>query len=156
VFVDGVRTPQPYAAGTPIMVAAGRHTVYAESADRSYASTTCDVVATGTAAKVALTMFPQRSIAGTIAFGGATDAIPPGASLEGIRVVLEPTGESATTDVNGHYVFARAPYDPASTILLDPATVPHGFESPAALPIADGSTDVVLAPQRKVEHTTFR
>jgi hypothetical protein len=155
VFVDGVRTPAPYAAGTPIMVAPGRHTVYAESADRSYASTTCNVVATGTSAKVNLTMFPQRSIAGTIVFGGSVDALPPGASLEGIRVVLEPSGESVATDVNGRFVFARAPYDPASTILLDPASVPHGFESPGSLAIADGSTDVTLAPQRKTEHTTF-
>jgi hypothetical protein len=70
--------------------------------------------------------------------------------------VLEPSSESTTTDATGNFVFARAPYDPASTILLDPTTVPSGFAAPEALPIAAGPTTVTLAPLRKVEHTSFR
>jgi hypothetical protein len=35
VFVDGVRTPQPYAAGTPIMVAAGMRQPHATSSQRA-------------------------------------------------------------------------------------------------------------------------
>jgi hypothetical protein len=156
VFVDGVRATTPFAAGSAVMVPAGRHTFSVESADRGYGSPTLDVIAGSNTAKVDLALFPQRSIAGTVRFGGSQDAVPAETSLEGIRVVLEPSGESATTDANGHFVFARAPYDPASAILLDPTTVPPGFESPAALPIAAGSTDVTLAPQRKTEHTSFR
>jgi hypothetical protein len=33
--------------------------------------------------------------------------------------------------------------------------VPSGFESPAALPIEAGASNITLAPQRKVERTTF-
>ena len=137
---------------------AGKHSVFVESADQSYASSTVDVVAGSTPAaeaKVELPLFPQRSIAGKVRFGGTEDSIPAGLSLEGIRVVLEPSGESATTDAGGHFAFARAPYDPASTILLDPSSVPAGFLSPAAMPIGATTTDIILAPLRKVEHTTF-
>jgi hypothetical protein len=154
VFVDGVCAPKALVSGAPIMVPAGHHTVSVESADRDYASPTRDVLAGGPA-KVDLTLLPQRSIAGTVRFGGPPDGVPAGASLEGIRIVLEPSGESATTDINGHFVFARAPYDPNSTILLDPATVTPGFAAPAALPIGDGPADVALEPGRKVEHTSF-
>jgi hypothetical protein len=155
VFVDGVPAPKPYADGASLQLPAGRHSVYVESADRTYGSATRDVQSGGTA-KLDLPLFPQRSIAGTVAFGGTTGSIPAGASLEGIRVVLEPSGESVTTNVNGGYVFARAPYAADATILLDPSTVPSGFESPAAVPIEAGATNVTLAPQRKVERTTFR
>jgi hypothetical protein len=136
------------------MVTAGAHTVYAESADHSYASFARDLVA-GSVSKVDLTLFPQRSIAGTVRFGGSADSIPVDASLEGIRIVLEPSGESATTDVNGHFAFARAPYDPASTILLDPASVPNGYDSSGTLPLADGATEVTLAPKVKLERVSF-
>ena len=154
VFVDGVRAAMPYADDTPVMIPAGRHTLYVESADRDYASPMRDVLA-GRASKVDLTLFPQRQVAGNVRFGASPDAVPAEASLEGIRVVLEPSGESATTDASGHFIFARAPYDPASTILLDPASVPSGFDSPGALPIGAGPSDVTLAPVRKTEHTSF-
>jgi hypothetical protein len=157
VFVDGVPSATPYADDMHVMVPAGKHSVFVESADQSYGSSTVDVVA-GTApatAKVELPLFPQRSITGTVRFGGAADSVPAGLSLEGIRVVLEPSGEAATTDADGHFVFARGPYDPASTLLLDPSSVPGGFQSPAAMPIGATTTDIILAPLRKVEHTTF-
>ena len=159
VFVDGVPSAAPFTQTTNVMVPAGRHTVYVESADHDYGSPTLDVTAgTGPAGapKLAVTLFPQCSIAGTVRFGGAPDGVPAEASLQGIRVVLEPSSESTTTDATGNFVFARAPYDPASTILLDPTTVPSGFAAPEALPIAAGPTTVTLAPLRKVEHTSFR
>ena len=165
VFVDGVPTAKPFAGSTNVMVPAGHHSLYVESADHGYGSSNVDVVTGASAAgpsvgpsvgaKVDVTLFPQRTIAGTVHFGGPSAGIPADASLQGIRVVLEPSGESATTDADGKFVFARAPYDPASTILLDPTTVPAGFETPDALPIAAGPTEVTLAPQRKVEHTSF-
>ncbi|MGA2393129.1 MAG: hypothetical protein ABSH03_07260 [Candidatus Lustribacter sp.] len=158
VFVDGVPSAAPFTQSTSVMVPAGRHSVYVESADHGYGSPTLDVTAGSAPAgapKLAVTLFPQRSIAGTVRFGGAADSIPAEASLQGIRVVLEPSGESATTDAAGNFVFARAPYDPASTILLDPTTVPSGFAAPDALPIAAGPATVTLAPLRKVEHTSF-
>ena len=153
VFVDGVRAPQPF-SGAPIMVPAGKHSVYVETADRGYASATREIVA-GTATKVNLALFPQRSIAGNVRFGGPADAVPADASLQGIRVVLEPSGESATTDADGHFVFARAPYDPNSTILLDPSTVTSGFSAPEAQPADAAAVDILLQPNRKVEHTSF-
>jgi len=155
VFVDGAPAPAPYADGAKVMVAAGRHTVYVESADQSVASPTRDVIAGG-AAKVDLPLFPQRAIGGTVRFGGSADSIPADASLEGIRVVLEPSGESATTDVNGRFMFARAPYDPNSTILLDPASVPNGFVAPDAQPVAAGETAVTLDPARRTERASLR
>jgi hypothetical protein len=158
VFVDGVPSATPYADDMHVMVPAGKHSVFVESADQGYESSTVDVVAgTGPApaAKVELPLFPQRSITGTVRFGGPADGVPADLTLEGIRVVLEPSGEAATTDASGHFVFARAPYDPASTILLDPSSVPAGFQSPAAVPIGATTTDIILAPVRKVEHTTF-
>jgi hypothetical protein len=155
VFVDGIPSAAPFAEGTKVQVPAGRHSLYVESADHGYGSSTRDVLSAG-AANIELPLFAQRSIAGTVRFGGSPGSIPAEASLEGIRVVLEPSGESSLTDANGHYVFARAPYDPNSTILLDPSTAPRGFESPGALPVGAGTTDVTLEPQRKVEHTTFR
>ena len=60
------------------------------------------------------------------------------------------------TDAGGHYVFPRAPYDPASTILLDPAGIPGGFSAPAALPVAAGDTDVTLVPARSIEQVSIR
>lgn len=155
VFVDGVPSGAPWGEGAKVQVPAGRHSLYVESTDHSYGSSTRDVLS-GSASKVELPLFPQRSITGTVRFGGSPGSVAVDASLEGIRVVLEPSGESVTTDANGHYVFARAPYDPNSTILLDPSTVPSGFESPGALPVGAAATDVTLEPQRKVEHTTFR
>ena len=154
VFVDGVPSAKPFTQDTNVQVPAGHHSVYVESADHSYASSTRDVVTNG-AAKLEVPLFPQRSIEGTIRFGGSPGSIPAGASLEGIRVVLEPSGESVTTDANGHYVFARSPYAPNETILLDPSTVPSGFESPAAVPVGAEATDITLETQRKVERTTF-
>jgi hypothetical protein len=158
VFVDGVPSAAPFTQTTSVMVPAGRHSVYVESADKNYGSPTLDVT-TGTAPaaapKLDVTLFPQRSIAGAVHFGGSPDGVPAEASLQGIRVVLEPSGESATTDAAGNFVFARAPYDPASTILVDPTTVPAGFAAPDALAIAAGPALVTLAPLRKVEHTSF-
>lgn len=159
MFVDGVPSTAPFTTDSHVaMVPAGRHSLYVESADQGYGSPTVDVIAgaaTTGSAKVDVSLFPERSIAGTVRFGGSADGVPAEASLQGIRVVLEPSGESAVTDAGGHFVFARAPYDPASTMLLDPASVPSGFESPAALPLAAGPVDVTLAPLRKVEHTSF-
>lgn len=158
VFVDGVPAAAPFTQTTSVMVPAGRHSVYVESADKNYGSPTLDVTAgaaPAAAPKLAVTLYPQRSIAGTVHFGGSPDGVPAEASLQGIRVVLEPSGESATTDASGNFVFARAPYDPASTILLDPTTVPSGFSAPDALPLAAGPAVVTLAPLRKVEHTSF-
>lgn len=159
VFVDGVPNATPFTQSTNVMLPAGRHSVYVESADKDYGSPTLDVTAgnaPAAAPKLAVTLFPQRSIAGTVRFGGSPDGVPAEASLQGIRVVLEPGGESATTDAAGKFVFARAPYDPASTILLDPTTVPSGFAAPDALPIGAGPVTVTLAPLRKVERTSFR
>ncbi len=155
LFVDGARVTTPFAAGSPVSVPAGRHTLYVESADRAYGSLPADVVA-GPPATVALTLFPQRSIAGRVRFGGPQGAIPEGASLQGIRVVLEPSGESAASDADGRFVFPRAPYDPASSILLDPASVPGGFIAPAALPIDAGESTVTLMPARRIEQVSIR
>jgi hypothetical protein len=154
VFVDGVCAAKPLAAGTPIMVPAGKHTVYVESGDHNYASPARDVVA-GDVAKLDLTLFPQHTIAGQVSFGGPAAAVPAGASLQGIRVVLEPGGESTTTDADGRFIFARAPYAPNSSILLDPSTVTSGFSAPGAQPAEGGSAEILLEPRRKVEHTSF-
>jgi hypothetical protein len=154
LFVDGTKQAAPYADGAHVNLTAGRHTLFAESADRAYASPTQDVV-TNAPAKVDLTLLPQRSIDGTVRYGGSPDAIPQNISLAGIRVVLEPSGESATTDEDGHFVFPRAPYDPSSTILLDPDSVPKAFVAPDAVPIAAGTTGITLAPARKVENASF-
>jgi hypothetical protein len=156
VFVDGVPAAKPFADTTSLQVPGGRHSLYVESADHRYGSSTRDVLTSSAPANLNLPLLAQRSITGTIGFGGSSGSIPADASLEGIRVVLEPSGESAYTDANGHYVFARAPYAPESTILLDPSTVPSGFESPSALPIGAGVTDITLDPQRKVERTRFK
>jgi len=155
IFIDGAPVATPFAAGGQVNVPAGRHTLYVESADRAYASLPHDVVATSPA-KVDIALFAQRAIAGRIGFGGSADAVPAGASLEGIRVVLEPSGESATTDADGRFVFARGAYDPASTILLDPATLPAGYLAPPAAPIAPGDTDLTLAPARPIERVSIR
>lgn len=154
VFVDGVRDPQPYDAATPLRIAAGRHTISAESSDQHYASNASDVlVGPGQTARepVRLALLPQRAVSGTVSVGG-TD----GTSLEGIRVVLEPSGESATTDAAGHFAFARAPYASESTLLLDPATVPSAFACPGSIAVGTGPVTVALEPARKVERTTFR
>ena len=155
VFVDGAPVATPFAAGGQVNVPAGHHTLYVESADRAYASLPQDVVA-ASPAKVSMTLFPQRAIAGRISFGGSPDAVPAGASLDGIRVVLEPSGESATTDADGRFVFARGAYDPASTILLDPATLPAGYLAPPATPIAPGDTVLALPPARAIERVSVR
>jgi hypothetical protein len=157
LFIDGARVTMPLGPQAHVDVPAGRHTVYVESADQAYGSLPQDVVvAANGAAPVALPLFPQRTIAGHIRFGGPADAIPQGESLEGIRVVLEPSGESAMTDADGRYVFPRAPHDPASTILLDPASVPGGFVAPGALPIDAGDTDATLTPARSIEQVSIR
>lgn len=155
LFIDGAPLAAPFAPGSPVQIPAGRHTLYVESADRAYASVPQDVLATSPA-KVAVTLFPQRAIAGRIAFGGSPDAVPPGASLEGIRVVLEPSGESVTTGADGRFVFARGAYDPASTIMLDPASLPAGYLAPPAAPIAPGDTDLALPPARTIERVSIR
>jgi hypothetical protein len=154
LFVDGAPLATPFVTGAHVDVPAGRHTLYAESADRAYASPPQDFIASSTAT-VDLMLFPQRTIEGTVSFGGAPSAAPQGISLAGIRVVLEPSGESIATDENGHFVFPRGAYDPASTILLDPDSVPNAFVAPGAVPIAAGSTNVTLAPARKVENASF-
>jgi hypothetical protein len=157
LFIDGARVTLPVGPQAHVQLPAGRHTVYVESADQAYGSLPADVVVAGSgAAPVALPLLPQREIAGHVRFGGPADAVPMGESLQGIRVVLEPSGESAMTDADGHYVFPRAPYDPASTILLDPASVPGGFAAPPALPLGAGDTDVTLTPQRSVEQVSIR
>ena len=157
LFIDGARVTLPIGPQAHIDVPAGRHTVFVESADQAYGSLSQEVVVAGNgAAPVALPLLPQRTIAGHIRFGGPPDAVPPGESPGGIRVVLEPSGESATTDADGRYVFPRAPYDPASTILLDPASVPAGFLAPGALPVAGGDTDLTLTPARTIEQVSIR
>lgn len=155
LFVDGAPVTTPFAPGGHVDIPAGRHTMYVESADRAYASEPQEILATSPS-KVALTLFPQRSVAGRISFGGSPDAVPPGASLEGIRVVLEPSGLSVTTDADGRFVFARAAYDPASTIMLDPASIPNGFLTPPALPLAPGDATLVLPPARTIERVSLR
>lgn len=159
LFIDGARATLPLGPQAHVQMPAGRHTVYVESTDQAYGSLPAEVVVGTNGAPsppVALALFPQRTIAGYVRFGGPADAVPQGVSLEGIRVVLEPSGESATTDAGGHFVFPRAPYDPASTILLDPAGVPGGFTAPAALPLAAGETGVILVPARSIEQVSIR
>jgi hypothetical protein len=153
LFIDGAPVPATLAAGARVEVPAGHHTLYVESADRAFASLQRDVVATSPA-NVALPLFPQRTITGRISFGGSPDAVPPGASLEGIRVVLEPSGESVTTNAEGRFVFARGAYDPASTILLDPATLPNSFLTVAAQPVAAGEIELALPPARTIERVS--
>ncbi len=156
LFIDGARVTTPFGAGAHVNVPAGRHTLYVQTADRAYGSLPADVVAASSAPAVALPLFPQRTIAGTVRFGGSPDAIPEGETIQAIRVVLEPSGESAMTGPDGRFVFPRAPYDPASTILLDPASVPGGFLAPGALPVAAADTDVTLVPARRVEQVSIR
>jgi hypothetical protein len=155
VFVDGVPSAKPFAGTANVEVPGGRHLLYVETTDHSYGSSARDLLATAGTAKLEMPLFAQRSIAGTVRAGGSPGARPADSSLEGIRVVLEPSGESAYTDANGRYVFARAPYAADSRILLDPSTVPAVFESPGAVDVAAVATDLVLEPNRKVERTTF-
>jgi hypothetical protein len=154
LFVDGTRVTAPFAAGGRVDVPAGRHTLYVESADHAYGSLPADVVANA-AATVALPLLPQRSIHGAVRFGGPPDAVPPGESLQGIRVVLEPSGESVSTDAEGRFVFARGPYDPDATLLLDPASVPAGFLAPDAVSAAAGEIGVTLEPARRIEQVSI-
>jgi hypothetical protein len=150
VFVDGA--PAPFVPGANVMLPAGRHTLFVETADRDYRSSPLDVIA-GRSAKVDAALVAQRAVDGAVRLGNASGA---DASLEGIRVVIEPSGESATTDASGRFAFPRGPYDPGSTLLLDPATLPAGYDTPAALPIASERLVLTLAPRRAIEHTTFR
>jgi len=157
LFIDGAPAAAPFTDGTHVAVAAGRHSLYVVSTDDAYASLAQDVTAgTGASAgAVNLALFAQRTIAGTIRFGGSDGATPAEATLSGIRVVLEPSGESAVSDAEGRFAFARAPYDPNSTLLLDPASVNGTFEIPTARPIGAGPADIVLIPARAVERTAF-
>ena len=144
----------PYADGAQVRIPAGWHTVYVQSSDHAFGSLPHEFSASGPTT-IDLALWPQRAIAGSVRFGGSPDGVPSDASLEAIRVVLEPGGESVTTDAGGHFVFPLAPYDPASTILLDPASVPPAFVAPSAQPVADGDTIVTLAPVRRTERAVF-
>jgi len=157
LFIDGAPAAAPIADGARVAMPAGRHSLYVVSGDDAYASLAQDVTAGAgaSAGAVKLALFAQRTIAGTIRFGGSDGATPAEATLSGIRVVLEPSGQSAVTDAEGRFAFARAPYDPNSTLLIDPASVDGPFEIPLALPIAAGPLDFVLSPARGIERTTF-
>jgi len=153
LYVDGARNAAPYAPGMQVRIPTGWHTVLVQSTDRAYASAPQSFTSSGPTT-VDLVVWPQRTIAGDIRFGGPPDAVPPGSSLEGMRVVLEPSGQSATTDAGGHFVFPLGPYDPSSTILLDPDGLPHGFRAPGAVAISD-PTAITLEPERATERKSF-
>ena len=158
LFIDGAPATAPFDGDANVNIAAGRHSLYVVSADNAYASLAQDVLAnaaTSGAGTVTFPLFPQRTIVGRIRFGGPAEATPAEATLSGIRIVLEPSGQSTTTDAQGRFEFARAPYDPNSTLLIDPASLTAGFVSPVAMPVGVGPLDIPLLPERGIERTTF-
>lgn len=155
LFVDGAAVSAPRDGRATVALTAGRHDIYAVTTDGAYGSPEREVVA-GEDHTVALTLIPQRIVYGRVRFAASTGLVPAGVTLQDVRVVLEPRGTSVVCDADGVFVFPRAPYDGASTVLIDPTTIPAGFAIPAPVAIdAADELDLPLMPQRHVERTVF-
>ena len=158
LFVDGRPSNVAIRNGlAQLSLTAGTHDVYVATTDGALGSPQREVVA-GTDRALAVVLIPQRTIHGRVRFAAAAGEIPVDASLQGIRVVLTSTGAVAACDADGVFVFPRAPYDAASTVIVDADTLPRGFTGPAplAIPATDDDINIAITPQRAVERTTFK
>jgi hypothetical protein len=156
LFVDGAAVSAPHDGRANVALTDGRHDVYAVTSDGAFGSPEREVVA-GVDHALALTLIPQRIVYGRVRFAASAGEAPGGTRLQDVHVVLEPSGASVVCDADGNFVFPRAPYDPASVVLVDPATIPAGFAIPGPVAIDAASVlDLPLSPSRGVERTNFR
>jgi hypothetical protein len=155
LFVDGALRETLRDGRATIALTAGTHDVFVASADGTFGSPQRQVLA-GVDRAVTLSLVQQRSIVGRVRFAAAPGEIPAGLSLQGVRLVLDPTGTSVTADPEGGFVFPRAPYPTEARVLVDPATLPAGFAQPAAAAVVFGDeVGIALAPLRAVERARF-
>jgi hypothetical protein len=158
LLVDGVPVGQFTGAirQTSVTLSRGPHDLYAETLDGASGSPSRHISLTE-ATTENLTLYPERVIRGRIRFSGAAAAIPPDASLAGIKLRIEPGGIVAEADADGNFLFPRQPLEPQAVLTVDPDTLPRGIDAPD--PLLVGATgapiDLPLLP-RRVERQVFR
>lgn len=156
LFIDGRLTNALRGGRGSIALPAGTHDVYVATTDGAYGSTQRQILA-GVDRTISIDLIPQRTIHGRVRFAVAAGQVPVTGTLDGVRIVLAPSGLSVVCDADGVFVFPRAPYDPQTTLLLDPDTLPRGFLQPDPIAIdAADDLDVALASARRTERQIFR
>ena len=156
LFIDGAAVGLLRDGRAKADITAGSHDVYVATTDGAFGSPQREIVA-GVDRNVTVTLVPQLSLRGRVRFAARAGQVSTEVSLQGVHVILVPSGAHAVCDADGVFIFPRAPYDPQSQVLVDPSTVPPGFVAPAPSAMdASAELDIPLDPARGVERQIFR
>lgn len=154
LFVDSApvlsfRTPTVKVNVTP-----GRHTFAVERVDGTAGSIDVAVDIEAAGDTIALSVWPERSIAGHVELDAAAVA-PADFSLARIIVVIQPGNITTETAADGSFVFPMQPFAPDATVGVDAGSLPRTLRAADPFQPPAGDVRLVLRPGLLIESTHF-